>query len=265
MNITLKAVVVMKIKIKAETGLTISKGRDFSQIGEVDLPVIKDPDGYPFIPGSSLKGKFRSTYEKLKGKVKDEFNSPSKMPYHICKDPKCPICSLYGRTSDANEKVISEGKGTPIPTMLYFKDFSIDNPERKEPGKFLEVKPENSVDRITSKANPRFIERVMKGTVFKGEIVLNLYEPSQSANTLALKEQIEAFEEGFVKIISIVETLGIGGHVSRGYGKISLDLEDALVYINRSAEDKLNINPEPIEAKDFTELVNELKKKLEIN
>ncbi|RRR68653.1 MAG: CRISPR-associated RAMP protein [Candidatus Viridilinea halotolerans] len=34
-------------------------------LGATDSPVVRRPDGQPFIPGSSLKGAFRSTVEKL--------------------------------------------------------------------------------------------------------------------------------------------------------------------------------------------------------
>ena len=34
-------------------------------LGSTDSPVVRRPDGAPFIPGSSLKGAFRSTVEKL--------------------------------------------------------------------------------------------------------------------------------------------------------------------------------------------------------
>jgi CRISPR-associated protein Csm3 len=34
-------------------------------LGSTDSPVVRRPDGQPFIPGSSLKGAFRSTVEKL--------------------------------------------------------------------------------------------------------------------------------------------------------------------------------------------------------
>jgi CRISPR/Cas system CSM-associated protein Csm3 (group 7 of RAMP superfamily) len=45
------------------TGLRIGAG-DGEAVG-VDLPVIKDAVGRPFIPGASLKGALRSTIEAL--------------------------------------------------------------------------------------------------------------------------------------------------------------------------------------------------------
>ena len=51
---------MLKRKIKVITGLHIGKGKDQIGIGEIDASVIRDRDGYPYIPGSSLKGKIRS-------------------------------------------------------------------------------------------------------------------------------------------------------------------------------------------------------------
>lgn len=46
-----------------KTGLHIGGGQNIFSIS--DSPVIRTPDGKPFIPGSSFKGAFRSTVEKL--------------------------------------------------------------------------------------------------------------------------------------------------------------------------------------------------------
>src|SRR5262245_41763724 len=46
-----------------QTALHIGGGE--TTLGTTDSPVVRRPDGQPFIPGSSLKGAFRSTVEKL--------------------------------------------------------------------------------------------------------------------------------------------------------------------------------------------------------
>lgn len=50
-------------RLKMETGLHIGSSWAVGQVS--DSPVIRTPDGKPFIPGSSFKGAFRSTVEKL--------------------------------------------------------------------------------------------------------------------------------------------------------------------------------------------------------
>src|SRR5690625_82014 len=46
--------------IKVETGLHIGGAKNSLDIGGLDSPVIKTPNGVPYIPGSSLKGKIRT-------------------------------------------------------------------------------------------------------------------------------------------------------------------------------------------------------------
>ncbi|MCM8825814.1 MAG: type III-A CRISPR-associated RAMP protein Csm3, partial [Candidatus Omnitrophica bacterium] len=85
---------VIKAAIKVETGLRIGGSSTGVKIGGVDQPVISDPFGKPYIPGSSLKGKLRSLIER---KENVAFNSEGK---HFCQSAdeyeKCPICKIWG-------------------------------------------------------------------------------------------------------------------------------------------------------------------------
>lgn len=63
------AKVFIKGKIIAETGLHIGGSKASLDIGGVDSNVVKTPQGVPFIPGSSLKGKLRSLLAKLQGSI----------------------------------------------------------------------------------------------------------------------------------------------------------------------------------------------------
>ena len=59
---------LFKGNIHCETGLHIGGSSDEIEIGGVDMTVIKDPvTGEPYIPGSSIKGKMRSSLERAKG------------------------------------------------------------------------------------------------------------------------------------------------------------------------------------------------------
>jgi CRISPR-associated protein Csm3 len=50
----------------ADTGLHIGGGGENLDIGGLDKPVIRDPlTKYPYLPGSSIKGKLRSILERL--------------------------------------------------------------------------------------------------------------------------------------------------------------------------------------------------------
>ncbi|MCX7593741.1 MAG: type III-A CRISPR-associated RAMP protein Csm3 [Fischerella sp.] len=56
-------------QLSAETGLHIGGGGENLDIGGLDKPVIRDPlTKYPYLPGSSIKGKLRSILERLLNK-----------------------------------------------------------------------------------------------------------------------------------------------------------------------------------------------------
>lgn len=59
--------IILKGRIKAETGLQIGGSPTALEIGGVDNRVMKDHEGKPYIPGPSLKGKMRSLLEKAAG------------------------------------------------------------------------------------------------------------------------------------------------------------------------------------------------------
>jgi CRISPR-associated RAMP protein (TIGR02581 family) len=54
-------------KLALATALHIGCGRE--TLSPSDSPIVRTPDGTPFIPGSSFKGAFRSTVEKLTGSI----------------------------------------------------------------------------------------------------------------------------------------------------------------------------------------------------
>jgi Uncharacterized protein predicted to be involved in DNA repair (RAMP superfamily), COG1337 len=72
-----KGTVIIKYEMKALTGLRVGGTKENFDIGGMDNPVIKTlcvienydgrgnnlPEGAPYIPGSSLKGKMRSLSE----------------------------------------------------------------------------------------------------------------------------------------------------------------------------------------------------------
>jgi CRISPR-associated protein Csm3 len=72
-----------------------------------------------------------------------------------------------------------------------------------------EVKSENAVDRVTSQANPRTLERVPAGARFKARLILDILceEDKELAATLA---------EG----IRLLEDDSLGGGGSRGNGRV---------------------------------------------
>lgn len=65
-ELIMKGKLIIQGRITACTGLHIGGGPAGLDIGGVDNAVIKDHEGKPYIPGSSLKGKMRSLLEKAK-------------------------------------------------------------------------------------------------------------------------------------------------------------------------------------------------------
>ena len=222
--------VIIKGKIKAETGLAIGGSRVGLDIGGVDNPVIKDAEGKPYIPGSSLKGKMRSLLEKELGLASDDkriWVVKDRVSIHMCNEPNCKVCNIFGRNNGKQTKVTGgEIEITETtPTRLIVRDAPLNVESITEEMKknldleYTEVKFENVIDRITSAANPRQMERVPAGAKFEFEMIYNVFNEQDKEN---LKEVFKAMQ--------LLEDDYLGSSGSRGYGKIKF--EDVEVYWN---------------------------------
>jgi CRISPR-associated protein Csm3 len=205
-DITLKGKLIIKGKIKTETGLHIGGTAETLKIGGSDNPVIRDKNGRVFIPGSSLKGKIRSLLE-VSGyaTVKYTANKPGKP----CNCGHCDVCLIFG---PHDSKAISE------PPRIIVRDGYIVAENMSEIYEKLETKAENTIDRVkgtTTKGGIRNTERVVAGSEFDYEVIFNIYKSND-------KELIKKFIEG----MKLLEDDYLGGSGSRGYGKIKFkDLE----------------------------------------
>lgn len=85
---------VYPVTITVKTGLHIGGGESRIEIGGVDSPVVVDQDGFPYIPGSSLKGKFRSLFEVESGDYHRD-GGPHKFQGKECLE-SCIICRAFG-------------------------------------------------------------------------------------------------------------------------------------------------------------------------
>jgi len=181
--------------ILVETGMHIGGSTAFAAIGTVDAPVIKDSrTNLPIIPGSSFKGKMRSLLAK-------EMNSAVVAPDDDCEE----LARLFGTAK----------KGKIMPSRLLFADMSLANEEElRKAGlqSLTEVKFENTINRATAVANPRQIERVVRGSVFKMDVVYNV----DSKHEDELIPDMKTFAEG----LKLLQFDYLGGNGSRGYGKV---------------------------------------------
>ena len=189
------AKIEIKGKIKLETGMHIGGPTRFAAIGAIDSPVIRDSyTDLPMIPGSSLKGKMRTLLAK---KYNDKLVEANKDDIKIRR--------LFG----------SSEKGDIKASRLIFSDSVMTNSEElKKIGiSSTEIKTENSINRITAVANPRQIERVVRGAEFEFRIIYNAEEENE------IKEDIQILKEG----IKFLEYDYIGGSGSRGYGRVKIE------------------------------------------
>lgn len=204
--------------IKVETGLHIGSGIQTFSVGGIDSFVIKTPEGLPYIPGSSLKGKLRSELEWKYGMVnteKDrkiaEYNQKNQNELYSslskdrqmevlskvkeCNCGTCEVCKLLGHKNTKEIRL----------ERAIFRDNFIRGTTVQ-----CEEKYENTISRITSDATPRCIERVPINTQFDLRIVFKTYEPNDSDLLCLLFAGLKLIEDSF-----------LGGGGSRGNGQVS--------------------------------------------
>ncbi len=198
-------------RIKVITGLHIGGSKESVQIGGTDSPVITTKLLYqdnktqsekvieiPYIPGSSIKGKIRSLLELA-------YDSSPK---------KDNILKLFGYSE--NE---SSPKKDDYITRLIVRDAFptkewIDKVAKNED--ITEIKGENRIDKLTSRADPRFIERVIPDVTFELTFIIRIFNGDPEDDFLKL------LEEG----IRMLEDSYLGGQGSRGYGKIKIEMNN---------------------------------------
>lgn len=203
--------------IEVLTGMHIGGSSAFAAIGAVDSPVIKDVlSDCPMIPGSSLKGKMRTLLAK-------EYNES-------VADKPDQDCERIKRVFGSAEKNHIKKSRIQVSDMILS---NADELRNKGLNSLTEVKFENTINRATAVANPRQIERVVRGSEFDLDI---LYEVD---NMDDLYEDIELIAEAF----KMLQFDYLGGSGSRGYGKVkitNLHAKAAIGQLDKSVKDKIN-------------------------
>lgn len=222
-QINLLGRVILTGEIIAKTGMHIGGTPGALAIGGVDSPIIRDGlTGRPYIPGSSLKGKMRSLGEKLTNAPQnttinkgDQNTGKGRVEIHVAKGTdqynKYWVNPIFGVTGDAGF--------IPAPTRLVVRDVPLRYEKADEENwramktdlPFAEVKWEAAIDRVTSAATPRQIERVPAGAIFSPmELVFSVY----------LADDVALFDH-LLTCLQLVEDDYLGGHGSRGSGKVA--------------------------------------------
>lgn len=204
--------------IEVVTGMHIGGSEAFAAIGAIDSPVIIDPlSRKPIIPGSSLKGKMRALLAKAYNPTVVNHNDDSEK-----------ISRLFG--SSANNKLMT--------SRLIFSDMILDNYDElhsKGLDSITEVKFENTISRTTSVANPRQIERVIRGSKFKLNIIYDVLEDYQDQALDDIKILVEGMK--------LLQYDYLGGGGTRGNGKIkfsNVTADTVIGELSQELEDMIN-------------------------
>ncbi|MCX8050860.1 MAG: type III-A CRISPR-associated RAMP protein Csm3 [Chlorobi bacterium] len=210
--------IVLKGQMECLTGLHIGGSKEKLEIGGVDSPVIRDPlTLYPYVPGSSLKGKMRSLLEYTLGKVQP--SNGGEFRFCECGENDCPVCRVFGSAAENRQmgptRLIVRDGHPSAQTIEMWKNLDTEL-------LYTEHKGENGIDRITSAANPRFVERVVKGSIFNVELVYGVFDIGDGiADAEYFRYVLEA--------LKLVEHSSLGKSGSRGYGQVSFRFADPIV------------------------------------
>jgi len=203
---TLKERWIIRGKIKILTPIHIGRGRGEKDLGEADLPILKLPDGTPYIPGSSLKGVVRSQFDRImtglgiRVCIYQRSKSPISPDYDCEPDKLCVSCAMFGSTA--------------VSSRVIFRDsYPLERTETLiRPGVAL------ARDTKTVAKGPFEIEFVPPGTEFSLEIVI---------------ENPEEWMIGAL-IIALENIIGLGGSISRGLGKVKIQISSIEIWTPES-------------------------------
>lgn len=244
-----EANIVLRGQIECLTGLHIGGSKEKLEIGGVDSPVMRHPHTkFPFIPGSSLKGKMRHLLEyslhvvgkdgdvsdnekivRLFGIGAEEGSKPNETEEEkkkrVVKRQQLGLARLIVRDCKPTEETVKMWKELDS-ELLY-----------------TEYKPENMINRLTSAANPRFIERVVAGSKFDFELVYTVYRMKEDEEDATETNDIKDDVINLLQAMRLLESNFLGKSGSRGYGQVRFHLADPIVvkqndYVTGSANYK---------------------------
>lgn len=216
----------LKCKIKidgvihAKSGLHIGGSNTGLSIGGADAVVIRNAlDNQPYIPGSSLKGKMRSLLEK------QAFKFGGKMSKDIQKGPFLDVSNkndliprVFGTTPEEVEKI----KDYQPVTRLIVRDCPLTSESARMLDKlrttdmqYTEIKTEVVIDRITSAAMPRQLERVPAGAQFNMQLIMNVFDGDDIDKMLGL----------VFKGLILLQDDYLGGKGTRGSGEVKIHIK----------------------------------------
>lgn len=212
----------VNVEIIAQTPIHVGSGEEGLSPLEVDNSVLKDSQGNAVIPGSTLKGVFRSTLEQIlksknikvceeengkpciDQKERKKYKTENEWFAHI-EENICEVCNLFGSNS--------------FSSRVFFSDAIADqNRQNIENRDGIKIRRDTEITADKAKYD---YEIVSVGTTFKTDILMENVEDYQVGYILFL---IDMVNNGLVRF---------GGKKSVGLGKLkfnykisSIDLED---------------------------------------
>lgn len=217
---TLKEKIIIRGEVEPLTPLHIGWQRSFDPASS-DAPVIKDPRGNPFIPGSSFKGIVRNFVESFLDGAVDDSQKGLKPCFITDGNPcitkedledvekgertrtilekACPVCRLFG--------------GAYMGSKIKFKDMRVKPDEWHQA--FLRIRDGIIIDRESRTAKD------------KGKYDFETVSPGVNFNMEIIGDNLEEHEKGllFTAFDLISEGYGsLGGNVSRGTGRIKIKI-----------------------------------------
>ena len=195
--------IVLSGTLEAVTPLHIGSGRPEVEIGEVDMPILRDPNGQPYIPGSSLKGRTRAEAERIAREEGMDVCSPPDVN-RMCGTTKhrvedfCICCRIFGTAGKIS-----------VASKVKFRDaYPTENIEE------LLERTGTAIDRekgSVARGALYTIEAVPAGAAFGFEIV------AENLSDEELKLLLAALQS--------VEDSALGGSSTRGFGKVNMNFE----------------------------------------
>lgn len=199
--------IIISGNVEFLSGMHIGGGEAENEV--TDNAVMKDVFGNPFVPGSSFKGVFRSTVEKIAANFSYKICSyeedlpcnpknRNKNEKEFTPDHACHSCKMFGSTVQSSK--------------VFFSDMVL---EEGLPSVMSEYRDGVAIDRDSEKAVNRQkydYEVIPGGLKFKFEVIAeNLTDAEKGLLAIGLME----FKTGTVRL---------GGLKSRGLGKCKMNI-----------------------------------------
>lgn len=213
-----------------ETLVRIGSGREV--LGQVDNPILRLPDGTPFIPGSSLKGVLRSLAESylcnvVEGRVESKYCSILKGKVNSCAEFLAKCSPLPGKTSGegVEEYCVNYGLfgSQDVSSHIVFFDML------PKTNAVVLLKPGTSIDRFLGSVREKALfneEYVAPGTEWSFRIRLIGVLDEHDNYWCCAKEVLAWLLETFSDI-----GLQIGGRKSVTGGLVKLKKNEVKVFV----------------------------------